>query len=101
MRIEKYVSQLLYRYPCVIIPGFGAFLTEIKSARLVEGANTFYPPYKSLSFNPHVKNNDGLLTNAIVMFEKISFEQASKVIENTVSDWYKNIENSKMFSLGF
>ena len=28
MNIEHYISQLLYRHQCVIMPGFGAFLTE-------------------------------------------------------------------------
>ena len=92
MRIEFYVSQLLYRYQCVIIPGFGAFISEIKSARLVEDANTFYPPSKALSFNAHLKNNDGLLTNAVSLFEKVSFEQASKIIEKEITQWQKELE---------
>lgn len=98
MKLELYVSQLLYRYQCVIIPGFGAFLTEIKSARLVEHANTFYPPYKSISFNTHLVNNDGLLTNAVSIFEKTTFEQATKIIENSVSEWQKELEKNKKMS---
>ncbi|HQV36445.1 MAG TPA: SPOR domain-containing protein, partial [Flavobacterium sp.] len=61
MRIEQHISQLLYRYQCVTVPGFGAFLTENRSAQLVQDTNTFYPPKKVLSFNFHLKNNDGLL----------------------------------------
>ena len=34
MKIEQYISQLLYRYQCVTVPGFGAFLTEFQSAQL-------------------------------------------------------------------
>jgi len=36
MKIEQYISRLLYRYQCVTVPGFGAFLTEIQPAQLHE-----------------------------------------------------------------
>ncbi len=99
MRLEKYISQLLYRYPCVIVPGFGAFLTEIKSARLVSDTHTFHPPYKTVSFNSHVINNDGLLANAISIIEKISFDDAAKIIENAVINWYKELQSFDKFTL--
>ena len=70
MNIEHYISQLLYRYQCVTVPGFGAFLTEIQSAQWVESANSFYPPKKLISFNTNIKNNDGLLANHIARAEK-------------------------------
>ena len=31
MQLATYISDLLYRYECVIIPGFGAFLTQYQS----------------------------------------------------------------------
>ena len=52
MKIEQYISQLLYRYQCVTVPGFGAFLTEFQSAQLDENSHSFYPPKKMISFNP-------------------------------------------------
>lgn len=87
MKIEFYISQLLYRYQCVTVPGFGAFLTEIQSARLNESAMAFYPPRKLVSFNFHLKNNDGLLANHISQYEKISYEAAIKNIESAVAGW--------------
>ena len=36
MKIEQYISQLLYRYQCVTVPGFGAFLTDYQSAKIDE-----------------------------------------------------------------
>ena len=55
MKIEKYIAQLLYRYQCVTVPGFGAFLTEIQSAKLNESTNSFFPPKKIVSFNSQIK----------------------------------------------
>lgn len=80
MQFDTYISDLLYRYECVIIPEFGAFLTHPISAQVHEPTNIFYPPNKALSFNEQLKNNDGLLANYIASVEKIPFEAAVKKI---------------------
>jgi len=90
MKIEHYIAQLLYRYQCVSVPGFGAFLTEIQPAQLLEDA--FYPPKKQVSFNFHLKNNDGLLASHIAISEKITYEQAVHKIEENVSDWRTSLQ---------
>jgi len=80
MQLETYISDLLYRYECVIIPDFGAFLTQPISAKVDTSSNTFYPPKKVLSFNEQLKNNDGLLANYIADVEKTPYEVAVKKI---------------------
>ena len=81
MRLDNYISDLLYRYECVTIPGFGAFLAQRVSARLDENLQVFFPPKKKLSFNGHIKENDGLLANYISSCEEISYPDALKKIE--------------------
>jgi len=93
MKIDQYISQLLYRYQCVTVPGFGAFLTEIQSAQLHEGSHSFYPPKKMVSFNAYLKNNDGLLANHIAQVEKMSYEVAVSAIENQVSIWKSKLHD--------
>lgn len=92
MKIEYCISQLLYRYQCVTVPGFGAFLTEIQSAKLDENSHSFYPPKKTISFNPYIKNNDGLLANHLAQSEKINYEVATSIIQNEVEKWRKSIQ---------
>ncbi|WP_333599058.1 SPOR domain-containing protein [Flavobacterium sp.] len=99
MKIEPYISQLLYRYQCVTVPGFGAFLTEFQSAQLDENAHSFYPPKKLISFNPFLKNNDGLLANHLAQAEKISYEIAVNAIQNEVSHWKTKIQEFGHFSI--
>lgn len=84
MQLEAYISDLLYRYECVIVPDFGAFLTQTVSAKILENSNTFYPPKKMLSFNEQLKQNDGLLANYIADVEKIPYEDAVKKIAKTI-----------------
>ncbi|MBP6556974.1 MAG: SPOR domain-containing protein [Flavobacterium sp.] len=99
MKIEQYISQLLYRYQCVTVPGFGAFLTEFQSALLDESSNSFYPPKKLISFNPFLKNNDGLLANHLAQAEKIAYETAVNTIQNEVSQWKTKIQEIGHFSI--
>lgn len=99
MKIEHYIPQLLYRYQCVTVPGFGAFLTETQSAYLHENTNSFYPPKKVISFNSHLKNNDGLLANHISQSEKTSYENAVAAIESEVIIWQSILQVNNKFSL--
>ncbi len=76
MQLETYISDLLYRYDCVIVPDFGAFLTHRVSAKVHETTHAFYPPKKALSFNEQLQSNDGLLANYIAEVEKIPYAVA-------------------------
>ena len=99
MKIELYIAQLLYRYQCVTLPGFGAFLAEIQSAQLLESSHSFFPPKKMISFNPHIKNNDGLLANHIAQAEKTSYDYAVSAIEYEVLNWKKALHENRTFSI--
>jgi hypothetical protein len=99
MKIETYIGQLLYRYQCVTVPGFGAFLTEIQSAQLNESVNSFSPPKKLISFNSHLKNNDGLLANHIAHSEKTSYGFAVSAIAFEVLSWKKTLEEGGVIAL--
>ncbi|AXB55895.1 HU domain-containing protein [Flavobacterium fluviale] len=99
MKIEVYISQLLYRYQCVTVPGFGAFLTEIHSAQLNEGTNSFFPPKKTISFNSRIKNNDGLLANHIAQAEKTSYGFAVSAIAFEVLNWKKTLDENEVILL--
>jgi hypothetical protein len=99
MKIELYIAQLLYRYQCVTVPGFGAFLTEIQSAKLNESTNSFSPPKKMIAFNANLKNNDGLLASHIALAEKTSYEYAVSAIQYEVFNWKKALEENELFSI--
>lgn len=84
MQLETYISDLLYRYECVTVPEFGAFLTQRVPAVINNTTNAFYPPKKNLSFNEQIQKNDGLLANYIADVEKIPFEVANEKIQKRV-----------------
>lgn len=92
MKTDRYIAQLLYRHQCVILPGFGAFLSEIQSSQLNELTNTFCPPTKIISFNPHLKHNDGLLAHHISQNEKIDYESAVELIQVEVETFKSKLQ---------
>ncbi|RKS55439.1 sporulation related protein [Gillisia mitskevichiae] len=99
MTIATYISDLLYRYECVILPGFGAFLSQKVSAEFNEKEQNFYPPKKQLSFNSQLKKNDGLLANYIAEVENLGYKQAVYKIEEYVQQLQLQLEKDKNFTI--
>ena len=96
MNLANYICDLLYRYECVIVPQFGGFVTNEKSARLDKRTETLYPPYKQITFNGHLKNNDGLLANYIASVDKISYECALNYIKFEIESWMEKLRNEDL-----
>ncbi len=96
MSLSNYISDLLYRYECVIIPDFGGFVTNNKSAEINSFSNAFHPPYKQITFNSHLKNNDGLLANYIASIDKIPYESALNFIKFEVENWFSKLKHQDL-----
>ncbi|MBT8180240.1 MAG: SPOR domain-containing protein [Eudoraea sp.] len=103
MGIENHIQQLLYRYNCVVVPDFGAFLTQMKSASIIKSTNTFYPPSKRISFNEQLSSNDGLLVSYMANAENKSYEDMLKYTLDVAKTWKKQLhsgERLKISSIG-
>jgi len=85
MALTKYISDLLYRYECVLVPEFGAFLTQKQTAKIDATTNVFLPPRKIISFNEQLKQNDGLLANHIVVTDHCTYAEAVSRINDYVA----------------
>ncbi len=96
MTIAKYISDLLYRYECVIVPNFGGFVTNEISARVNYFTHTFYAPSKQITFNSHLQNNDGLLANYVATSENTSYAKAVEYIEKEVESWKLLMNNEEL-----
>ncbi len=84
MQMSSYISELLYRHECVVIPGFGAFISRRVPAQHFASTHTLYPPKKGLSFNEQIQQNDGLLVNYVSTVEQIPYADALQEIRNYV-----------------
>jgi len=81
LKVEAHIESLLYRYDCVIIPGFGGFVMNPKGAAIRKGNDQFYPPTREITFNENLTRNDGLLADAIAAKDEVSYDVAVQQIE--------------------
>ena len=96
MILANYISDLLYRYECVIVPNFGGFISNKIGAKINESSHTFYPPSKQITFNNHLNISDGLLVNYIASSENISFGKATSVIASSVASWKTDLKTKSL-----
>ena len=95
MHLAKQISYLLYRYDCVTVPGFGAFLGTPIPAELDIDKETIYPPMKQISFNEQLQSNDGLLANSISVEQQTSYEHAVRLVHKEVVRWKSKLHDGK------
>lgn len=95
LKLDQHISDLLYRYDCVIVPDFGGFLANYQPAKINSRTHTFSPPGKKVSFNKNLNSNDGLLASHIVHEYGVSYEDALQSISNCVNDYQKELNSGK------
>ena len=98
-KIEYYISNLLYIHDCVIIPGFGGFVGNKKSAYIHPVSGIIYPPSKALLFNKNLIQNDGLLVTHIAKEEELDLLEITNLIEGFVQKIQKELKNRSAFKL--
>lgn len=98
MSIEKNISELLFEHDCVIVPDFGGFVCNHTSARVQKSKHQFHPPYKKISFNRNLKNNDGLLANQVAQVQEISYADSNRLISEYVDNLKKELNANKRFA---
>ena len=96
MQLSKAINSLLYANDCVTVPGFGSFIVNKFSSVYDEKKGKFYPPSRRVSFNPKIKNNDGLLAKFISEKEGVNYEIAVKNIHNEVISWKKKLNTESL-----
>ena len=99
MHLAKQISYLLYRYDCVTVPGFGAFLGTSAPAELDIDNEIIYPPTKQISFNAQLQSNDGLLASLIAVEQQTSYEQAMRLVHREVVRWKSMLHEGKTIEL--
>lgn len=95
MKLSHYIKELLFEHEYVIIPGFGAFVSNYKPAWFEEEKGIFHPPSKDISFNSKLKNNDGLLIKYISDIEGITDLSANKKIEKERENILYQLDNGE------
>jgi hypothetical protein len=82
-----------------MVPNFGAFLTQMKSAVIHSSTSAFYPPSKVISFNEQVVTNDGLLVSYMADAEKISYEDMLNKVSDMTAEWKERLQKGEKLHL--
>ncbi len=99
MRVEHFIAELLYRYNCVVVPEFGAFLANTLSARVDVKQQTLHPPTKNISFNQQLTKNDGLLVSHMANAKNLPYEELLDEVIEVSKQWKDKLENGKSIFL--
>lgn len=97
--VAHYISELLFRHDCVVVPGFGGFVCTYAPARIHPAQHTFTPPGKQIVFNRHLQQNDGLLAQTIAAESSCSFDEAMAGISAFVSGISAQLANGRKAEL--
>ncbi len=84
MELERHIESLLLHNDCVMVPGMGGFISHYVPARYIEEEHTFFPPYKSLGFNPQLHINDSLLVQSYMTVGDLSYDEAHDKLKSDV-----------------
>ncbi len=74
--LAKLLVTLLHKHSCVIVPGFGGFVTNYTPATVDAHTDFFSPPSLTIAFNQQLTYNDGLLTQELARQENVALDQA-------------------------
>jgi len=99
IKLEDVIQDMLYRYECVVIPGFGGFVSHYQPAQILADKNLILPPSKALTFNVLLKRNDGLLAQELVIKHQITYHEALHFIEVQVDEWLSLLSSSKKVTI--
>lgn len=97
IHLTKLVPELLYRYNCVIIPGFGGFVATSVPSHLQEDRGAMHPPSKRIAFNQNLRENDGLLGYALSQKLNVSYDEAMALLESEIALLGEHLEKYRNF----
>lgn len=100
MKLEDYIVSLLRDHNCVIVPEFGGFIANYKSAVIDEARKKIIPPSKNVLFNPKLVNNDGLLGAKVANEESIPYDVALKQISSRAQEWRSILKEGGRVEIG-
>lgn len=99
MELEKHISKLLLANDCVIVPGFGGFMTHHVEATYDRGVSTFYPPTRTLGFSKQLTMNDSLVVQSFVEEYDMSYPEAFSRVEECVEELKQLIETNGQYEM--
>jgi len=84
--VSSNIFNLLHEYECVVVPGFGCFVTNYRAADIDVAKHVMVPPSNDLNFVDKLTFNDGVLVSRLTETNGGSYQEAIQTIETYTSD---------------
>ena len=82
--LVRHIEKLLLEHDCVIVPGFGGFIANTMPAHYNDAEGMFLSPYRAITFNQNLTDNDGLLVQAYMQTFDAAYPEALCQLEKDV-----------------
>lgn len=94
----EHIEYLIRHHYCVVIPQWGALIAQYSPSQLQ--ASKIIKPKRKVAFNASIDHNDGLLANSLVRRHGISYDEALKLIADSVSLYKRQLQNGNEVAFG-
>lgn len=84
--LARHIDLLLRTNDCVILPGFGGFITHTVPAYYASEEHLYYPPTRNISFNASITMNDGLLAQSYMKSYQVDYARATYMIDVAIEE---------------
>lgn len=99
IELERHIEVLLLSNDCVIVPGLGGFVAHHVDAYYDEEERQFFPPLRTVGFNPKLDMNDSLLIHSYTEAYDISYPEAENRVRKEVNELKRSIGTNGEYSL--
>ena len=98
--LAQHIEMLLLEHDCVIIPGFGGFISNRREAQYEERGGILMPPSRTIGFNQQLQINDGLLAQSYMSAYDASYPAAQLQMEKDIEAMSQELELNGFYDLG-
>ncbi len=98
MKIPSLIRTLLLTNESFSITGLGKFTTKQIPAQIKQSSGEIIPPTKKVSFDPDAKQNDSVISNALIN-QGLTAEEASIEIAKFVDEVKNAIKNNSTYKI--
>ena len=91
--IIDHIEYLTRRHNCVVIPHWGALIAQYRPSHVDATGGKLSKPKREFGFNASIDHNDGLLANSIVRRHGLSYDEATRLIADSVSLYKRQLQS--------
>lgn len=99
IELIRHIETLLLESDCVIVPDFGGFTAHYIPARYDKDEQLFFPPLRTLGFNPQLRINDSLLAQSYINTYDISYPEALRRISDEVEEIKHTLDEEGYYTM--